>query len=390
VRVAVIGAGFAGLAAAERLAAKHHEVVVLEARDRVGGRVWSQTLANGTPVEMGAEFITEGYEVLPATASRLGIEQVPMGISFGDREPRGGGRVDRAQLLADGERVAAAVEAGEGDGLTVTELLDRLSIAQGSRELIACRVAVSYAHPAERIEAGAVRDVAHLFDQVETHRLAGGNDGIARALARGLDVRCSSPVTAVEHDADGVVIDGELRAHACVIAVPAHVPLEFRPALPQWKIEALRRVVYGQAAKLFAPLQEPAQPSAVMSVPGRFWTWTATGEDGSVLPAVNAFAGSGPAVSQLLEGDAYLDAVSGLRPDLRIDAAAARVSTWPEGAYSTVETGRPEGDAEALAAPVGRLAFAGEHTAGHWFATMEGALRSGHRAAADILTAAGP
>ena len=79
-----------------------------------------------------------------------------------------------------------------------------------------------------------------------------------------------------------------------------------------------------------------------------------------------------------------------LRPDLSLEDDGALLSAWPEGAYSTVESGRPDGDPEALAAPVGRLAFAGEHTAGHWFATMEGALRSGHRAAADILTAAGP
>ena len=303
-KVAVIGAGFAGLAAAERLAEQGHEVIVLEARDRVGGRVRSRTLANGAPVEMGAEFVTEGYEVLPATARRLDIDLVPMGISFGDREPRGGGRVDRAQLLADGERVAAAVAAGEGDGLSVAQLLDRLPIAQGSRELIACRIAVSYAHPAERVAASAVRDVAHLFEQVETHRLAGGNDGIARALARGLDVRLSSPVTTVDHGADSIVLDGELRADACVVAVPAHAPVEFRPALPDWKLNALRRVVYGQAAKLFVPLTAPAPPSAVMSVPGRFWTWTATGEHGAVLPVLNSFAGSGPALERLVAGDA--------------------------------------------------------------------------------------
>jgi hypothetical protein len=103
---------------------------------------------------------------------------------------------------------------------------------------------------------------------------------------------------------------------------------------------------------------------------------------------VNAIAGSAPAVSPLLRGTSFLEAVRALRPDLAIDAGEAVVSTWEEGAYSTREAGRPADD-DALARPVGRLAFAGEHTAGEWFATMEGAVRSGIRAAADLRVALG-
>ena len=62
--IAVVGAGFAGLAAADRLAAAGREVLVLEARDRVGGRVWSHRMPNGGVVERGAEFITYGYDEL--------------------------------------------------------------------------------------------------------------------------------------------------------------------------------------------------------------------------------------------------------------------------------------------------------------------------------------
>ena len=96
--VAVIGAGLAGLAAGAALRAAGVAVTVLERERRVGGRVWSQTLPGGALVEMGAEFVTEGYTTLPALVSRLGLELAPMGMSFTRRDPRGGIGVDAAAL----------------------------------------------------------------------------------------------------------------------------------------------------------------------------------------------------------------------------------------------------------------------------------------------------
>ena len=84
----VVGAGFAGLAAGERLHAVGWDVTVFEARDRVGGRVWSQRLENGAVVERGAEFIFPDHEVLRATAARLGLSLYEKGTLYGDREPR--------------------------------------------------------------------------------------------------------------------------------------------------------------------------------------------------------------------------------------------------------------------------------------------------------------
>ena len=83
-----------------------------------------------------------------------------------------------------------------------------------------------------------------------------------------------------------IVEGGELEADRVVLAVP--LPLLHRlpidPVLPEWKPEPLGRVEIGQAAKLRIPLAAPAATSAVMSVPGRFWCWTATAADGSVAP----------------------------------------------------------------------------------------------------------
>ena len=85
--VIVIGAGFAGLAAATELADRDVVVRVLEARDRVGGRVWSDRA--GAVIERGAEFVLDGYEVLRGHAARFCLELTDTGMSYYVREPRG-------------------------------------------------------------------------------------------------------------------------------------------------------------------------------------------------------------------------------------------------------------------------------------------------------------
>ena len=151
---------------------------------------------------------------------------------------------------------------------------------------------------------------------------------------------------------------------------------------------------YGSAAKLFLPLERPTAPSATLCVRDRFWTFTQLAPDGSPLPVAASFAGSPLALERLAvdEGpDTWIASVVDIRPDLPIRPADAVMSTWASdpwvrGAYSARSCSSEMDDA-ALAAPVGPLHFAGEHTAGEWHALMEGALRSGYRAAAELTQA---
>jgi monoamine oxidase len=153
---------------------------------------------------------------------------------------------------------------------------------------------------------------------------------------------------------------------------------------------------HGHAAKLFVPLRRVPPPSAVLSVPGHYWTWTAAGADGAVQPVVSAFAGSAPALAALgvAAGPAtWRRELAALRPDLDLDAGEL-LSTWDDdpwvgAAYSTRTPAFRPGDPDLLARPAGPLHFAGEHTAGPWSGLMEGALRSGQRAAAELLTLRG-
>ena len=165
--------------------------------------------------------------------------------------------------------------------------------------------------------------------------------------------------------------------------------LRFGHAGAELKQRALDGVRYGDAAKLFLGLAAPAEPSATLSVPGRFWAYTQLAPDGSPLPVLAAFAGTRDGVEGL-----SAQAVRELRPELAFTDDDPVLSTWHDdpwvrGAYSARSIASPLED-EALAEPVGPLAFAGEHTAGEWHALMEGALRSGLRAADDVLRYGAP
>jgi monoamine oxidase len=386
-KVVVVGAGFAGLAAADALAGRGLEVAVFEARDRVGGRVHSRRLDNGAVVELGAEFVLPGYDVLCETAARLGLELFERGTLYGDREPRDGPPVTRDELLAAHE---ALRDPGEG---SVAEALERLVPSAGARAAVAARLAVSSGYELEDQAASALAEGAAGFGDFPSHGVSGGNDRVALELAQrlGTAVRTSTAVTRIAWSSEGVVLRAgseEVTADACVIATPAPhaLELEWDPPLPDWKRDALAGVRYGQAAKLFLPLASPVPPSQTLSVPLRFWTWTQ-----HRMPVASSFAGS-PSALELLEidrgPDKWADAVRALRPDLAYAPDSPLLSTWHDdpwarGAYSARTLSFPLDD-EALARPVGVVAFAGEHTAGRWHGLMEGALRSGLRAATEV------
>ena len=293
-RVVVVGAGFAGLAAADALLDAGADVTVLEARDRVGGRVHSRALSNGAVVELGAEFVLPGHDVLRATAARLGLALYEKGTLYGDREPRGGEPVGRPELLDGIERLAAAGREG-----TVVDALERLELPAAVREAITARIEVSTAYPADDQAAGVLGEAAASFGDFASHGIAGGNQELAKALAARLGerLRLSSPVERIAWGDGGVRVltaGAEVAADACVVAVPATVArrLTFEPSLPDRQRLALAAVTYGQAAKLFLQLAEPAEPSATLDVPGRFWTYTQHAPAGGELPVAASFAGS--------------------------------------------------------------------------------------------------
>jgi monoamine oxidase len=391
----VVGGGLAGLAAADRLHGAGVEVELYEARDRVGGRVWSVPFA-GMTVELGAEFIFSDNQVLNGEIRRHGLCVARKGTLYGYREPRGGGPVTLDEIAAALEPIQAVPPAR---GHSVRQAVAAAQLAPAVAEAICARLEVSCSYPADDLAQGALHEDAGAYGQFDTYTIEGGNGRLAAALAAPLGERIhlSSPVRRIAWSASGSSIEtdrGGSGADAVVITVPPSVleQIEFDPPLPASKARALAAVRLGQAAKLFVRLRRPAPPSATLSVPERYWCYTQLDPSGEPAQFVAAFAGTAAALAAL-ELDAgpgrWVESLAELRPDLELDASDVVLQRWGQdpwvrGSYSARSARSPMDD-DALAASVGTLVFAGEHTAGAWHGMMEGALRSGIRAGQVLL-----
>ena len=189
-RVGIIGAGFAGLAAADALRADGAEVTVLEARDRVGGRVWSVPFGEGAVVERGAEFILPGYEAMTALAARFGIPLVLKGTPYGRRVPIGGNRrvgvrlTSRARSTALPRAGPRTPQAPAMRSPAWTEPAPVEADSDACRDLNGC--------PADDLAASAFDRGASTFGDFDNHTLEGGNMRLAEALAAESAQPCAS------------------------------------------------------------------------------------------------------------------------------------------------------------------------------------------------------
>ncbi|MGH3098158.1 MAG: flavin monoamine oxidase family protein [Streptosporangiales bacterium] len=408
-KVLVVGAGLSGLVVARDRAAAGDDIVVLEARDRVGGRLWSLhgELAAGQFAELGAETIYSGQESVLALGRRLELDAVACGY-FDPAAPRilfGG------QLLEERARreITAWLLSAYSD--TPPEPFENLeawtSRLHAPRDVVAFLTAYAQYTPVTSLRHADAREFARqLTHDTDSYRFVGGNDLLAERLAEGLDVRLGQRVRVIDWSGARVAIETDTETFAAdrvVVTTPGPlvVGLGFWPTLPPEKVSALSELTYGTAAKVAVQYAERNTVSAAVG-PGCF---TDDVPPWIVEQSVHQ-PGDAIVVSSLLGGDAepaeigpevysaFDRSVSALAggPVVRLGAVS---HSWTRDPFSRAIVRAPLGDQRTRVLPhvqrplAGKVFFAGEHTDDREGpGGLEGATRSGLRAAAEIAASA--
>lgn len=387
-QVIVVGAGVAGLVVAKRLSDRGLDVLVLEARDRVGGRLWSHRLPNGEIVELGGEWISTSQGAVVGLANELGLGLIDTGMDFISRDPIGGAPI----AAAEHERLARLLHDRMADigppglsSISAQEVLDRLGEAGPAMSILRSRLQGTAGAPLESIAAAEIGEEFGIGDQASYVRVDGGNDRLAIALAPDLDVRLGIEVTSIRQTSQTVAVataNEDFTGLALVLAVPLGVlkRLRFDPELPDEVASAIGRMGMGVGIKVAIGTAEPPPMFRRQDTDIPAWYWTALGPSGSVRRAVTGFAGSEQGVVPLREN--VLNRLAAAAPDVVFDGAPV-VADWgfdrfAGGCYSLIGPGQ-RAMLEALGKPLGRVFLAGEHINGT--GTIDGAIRSGENAA---------
>ncbi len=442
--VVVVGAGLAGLSAATSLVAAGLDVVVLEARDRVGGRTLTDRLADGTAIDLGGQWVGPRHTALLELAAELGCATFPT-YDEGDRlDVRDGvahryaGPVpdtnpvvmaDLRDAYAGLDALTAGVDTREPwrspdaralDSMTFHSWLEQHVRTQTARERLATVTrAVWAAEPADisllhvlfyARSNGGLAALTSTTGGAQERRFRQGAQGIALGLAARLGdrVRLGSPAWAVRSGPDGVVVAGggpQVAAPHAVVAIPPTLAgqLRYDPVLPPHRSQLTQRTPMGTVIKVFVAYPSPF--------------WRDEGLSGQLLsdtgPVRVVFDNSPPdgrvgVLLGFLEG-ADARAWTGRDPADRRRAVLANLTTYfGERAGTPLEYREMSWAAEqysggcyaaylppgvwtsygaALRAPVGPLHWAGSDIAVDSAGYMDGAVRSGRDAAAAILAA---
>jgi monoamine oxidase len=454
VDVAVVGAGLAGLAAARRLARAGKEVCVLEARNRVGGRVLNHRVQRGVIAELGGQFVGPTQDRVLALAEAVGVRTFPT-YNEGENVLLLGGRRSRypadpglspdpefqeAILTAITELDPMAAEvpveapwkaprAEEWDAITLESWKRQNLSTRGARKLfdVACHAiwgaepramsllyALAYTAAAgNEKEQGSFIRLISTPDGAQQSRFVGGSQRIAQRVARrlGEQVVLGAPVRSILQGGGRTIVTSDrlvVEADQVIVAIPPVLVagIDFAPTLPRAKRRLLKHIVPGRLTKWEAVYEEPfwraegLSGQAVSDLSPANTTFDNTPPSGA--PGILfGFAGGAEArrfakLSRAARREAVLANFADLFGDAARDARASLELNWSREAWTR---GCPVGHTgrnvltrygPALRRRTGRIHWAGTETATYWNGYMDGAVRSGQRAADEALDALRP
>ena len=441
--VCVVGAGYAGLTAAYRLHQAGKSVAVLEARDRVGGRIWTERLGDGTPIDRGGAWLAPKHERAFNLAHEMGVGTYKTWVKgshllIGEGQTRkytglipkispmavltiarAQWRLDRTAKKVPLDAPWTASRASQWDNESVGDYLRRTRISSTiGRDLFEMAVRglfaddlndVSFLHLLLLVRGhGSINTLFSIENGSQENMIEGGAGSIAQRVAAALGeaVRLNAPVRSVTQSPDGVTVvaDGvTVRAAQAVMATPPELSLEiaFEPALSADRLALYRASAGGKEMKTLLVYDEPfwredgfsgqtAEPGSAAEV-----TLDASPSDGSRgVIAAFAFGATAEKVGGLDADDrrrAIVDAMTA-RLGPRAASPAEVVDTlwwneeWTRGcSFARVKPGILTKHGHVIRQPEGHVHFAGTETATTSHGAIDGAIRSGERAAAEIL-----
>jgi monoamine oxidase len=422
VDVLVIGAGLAGLRAGVDLLEAGRDVLVVEARDRVGGRVWSHSFANGQWCERGAEFIDANHSTVLSLAESLRLEltQVHSGHDDSRRWLDVGGRTapfalhhslageiarwfEALALLAscvNPDNPADGVLAEVMDQARLSDLVSDLQLSPMARVVIGREVRSEFMLGPDEVSQLMAGWMTALHLQAgngrEAYRIAGGNDLLAHGLAAPLArcLRLSSPVDRLDaHTGEAMFVNGDsVTAQNLIVTVPLPVLGRMWPEMPA----ELAAVGYGIGGKVSVQVSRRVwndhgcDGSVVTERAwGQMWETSESQPGDNGVLTILLSSHDGAALAALPDTTSrVVDEADRLFPGLK-GLSGERVQTdWTNdryslGCYATFGPGELLRAWPFLQRRYGRMVLAGEHT-DSFAGFMEGALRSGARAAAQM------
>ena len=441
--VVVVGAGLAGLAAARDLSARGASVVVVEARDRVGGRVHNHDIGEGTVVELGGQWIGPTQDRLASLAAELGVETFPTYgqgdnvMEYDGSLRRYSGAIPRINplVLIDVERAQRrlnrlarsvplrapweAPNAAKLDSQTLATWMRRNLATKPGRTLLELGVEAVWAAEPEDMSllhvlfyihsAGSLEMLFGTEGGAQQDRFVGGSQLIPIRIAEQLGedrLVLGAPVRRIEHSQDGVTVHGDsavLRGRRAIVAVAPTLAgrIAFDPPLPGYRDQLTQRMPLGTVAKCMAIYDEPFWRAEGLSGQGTSdrgpvrLTFDNSPRDGSPGVLLGFLEGRRARdLGRLPERErrtAVIDCFVRLfgprarAPDAYVERLWAE-EEWTRGCYGChMPTGAWTNYDPALHPPLGPLHWAGAEYAHVWNGYMDGAVRSGKAAAAEVV-----